>query len=290
LKLITQTNGLLDQGYFSGIFNIKKAVKYLKSVQEAANQNNDIIRKMYDNFNQVTSTFERRARQLGCSDCWLCKAKNSQDTCWEEFDKQLLARLDDSINIMPSGEKGKLTRRFTDIIPSNTQEFKKEYDEQFLDALVEVVGYGWLQDKFPSHRVQFEEPDLVVIDGKDRLVAAMACKRIRTSDKNHNYFRCQRESHQVEARSVDNSVLSENPTKNPFLSKLQDTLSRAKGQLNGKDVPSKFIFLSFSFDVSAAISRHERTVRELIKREASDLQKSGITMIAFKDLSLTDLV
>lgn len=34
------------------------------SVQEAANQNNDIIRKMYDNFNQVTRTFEKAPDSL----------------------------------------------------------------------------------------------------------------------------------------------------------------------------------------------------------------------------------
>jgi len=267
-----------------GCFLLRKTVKYSKSVQEAANQNNGIIRKTYDNFNQVTSAFERRARQLGGSDCWLCRAKNSQGTCREEFDKQWLARFDATINAMPSCEKVKLTKRFTDIIPSNTQGFKKEYNEQFLDALVEVEGYGWLQDKFPSHRVHFEEPDLVVRDGNDRLVAAMACKRIRTSDENNNYFRLQRESGRVEARDVNTRVLSPSPTENPFLSKLQDTLSQAKEQLNKNGAPCKFIFLSFSLDVSAATYCWKLTVGKLIGREASDLRKSGITLIPRKDL------
>lgn len=91
------------------------------SVQEAANQNNDIIRKMYDNFNQVTRTFEKSARQLGGSDCWLCRVKNNQGTRWEEIDKRLLARFDANINAMPSGEKDKLTKRFTDIIRQATK-------------------------------------------------------------------------------------------------------------------------------------------------------------------------
>jgi len=239
---------------------------------------------MYDNLNQATSIFEQRAKQLGCHDYWLYKAKKSQGICWEEFDSRLLAHLDTIINTMSSGERNKLAKRFADIIPSNAQKFEKEYDEQFLDALVEVVGYGWLQDKFSSHRVQFAEPDLVVKYDKGGLVAAMACKRIRTSVANDQFFEYQRESHRVEARPVDTKVLHVSPEENPFLRKLQDTLSKATNQLSKKNAPTKFIFVNFSWDVSAAIHSHKQDIIRLIKKEASDLRKSGITMIAFEDL------
>ncbi len=241
---------------------------------------------MWDNLNQVTSTFEERARQLdGWHCCWLCKAKNSEGTCWEQHDKPLLTRLDTIISTMPHRERDNRTKRASDIIPSKAPEWKEEYDKQFLEFVVEVLGYGCLHDKFPSHRVQFEEPpDLVVRDDKCILVAAMACKRIRTSDANELFFEQQRKTGEVVAREVDTRVLCSSPAKNPFLKKLQDTISQAKKQLNQVVSPTKFVFLSISWDVSAAISRHKPVVIRHLEKEASNLRKSGITMIAFEDL------
>ncbi len=154
-----------------------------------------------------------------------------------------------------------------------------------MEVLVEVLGYGWLHDEFPSHKVQFEEPpDLVVRDDKCISVAAMACKRIRTSDVNDQYFAQQREAGEAVARPVDTRVLSSSPAENPFLRNLQDTLSGARKQLDKVVSPNKLIFLSISWDVSAAISQQKQTVIGLIKKEASKLRNSGITMIAFEEL------
>lgn len=240
---------------------------------------------MYDNLNQVTSTFEERAKQLAGCDYWLCKAKNSGGTSWEQYDKSLLTRLDTIIGTMPRSEKYSCTKRCRGIIPAKSPGWGDEYDKQFLEFVVEVLGYGWLHDKFPSHRVQFEEPpDIVVREDRSELVAAMACKRIRTSDENDQFFERQRETDEVVGRHVDTKVLSSDPAKNPFLRKLQDTISRAKKQLDRVASPTKFIFLSISWDVSAAISHYKRYVIGLLAKEASNLQKNGITMIAFEEL------
>ncbi|MBI4245274.1 MAG: hypothetical protein HY606_14385 [Planctomycetes bacterium] len=213
------------------------------------------------------------------------KPKNSEGTSWEQHDKLLFTRLDTMISIMPLHERGNLTRRVSNIIPSNAPEWKEEYDKQFWEVLVEILGYGWLHDKFPSHRVQFEEPpDIVVRDDKCELVAAMACKKIRTSDANDQFFERQRKTGEVVGRDVDTRVLSSSPTENPFLRKLKDTLSQAERQLNQVDSPTKFIFLSISWDVSAAISRYKPCVIGLITKEASNLS-SGITLIAFEELN-----
>jgi len=240
---------------------------------------------MYDNLNQVTSTFEERAKQLvGCG-YWLCKAKNSIGTSWEQYDKPLLTHLDTIISIMPSDERNNRTKRCSDIIPANSTEWNEEYDKQFLEFVVELLGYGWLHGEFPSHRVQFEEPpDIVVRDDKSVLIAAMACKRIRTSDANDQFFEQQSKTGQVVGRDVDTRVLSPSPDENPFLKKLQDTLSQAKKQLDQVVSPTKFIFLSISWDISAAISRYETTVIDLIGKEAFNLRNSQIIMIAFKEL------
>lgn len=239
---------------------------------------------MYDNLNQVTSTFEERAKQLADCHYWLCKAKNSEGTCWEQHDKLLLTRLDTIISIMPCRERDNRTKRCSDIIPAKSPEWKEEYDKQFLEFAVEVLGYGWLHDRFLSHRMQFEEPpDIVVRDDKCVLVAAMACKRIRTSDANDQFFERQRKTGEVVGRHVDTRVLSSSPAENPFLKKLKGTISQAKKQLRQVVSPTKFIFLSISWDVSAAISRYKPCVIGLLEKEASNLRKSGITMIAFEE-------
>jgi hypothetical protein len=240
---------------------------------------------MYDSLKKVTSTFEERAEQLAEPDYWLHKAKNSEGTSWQQYDKELLTRLDTIISIMPSCEKDKCTKRCSDIIPTNSTRWNEEYDKQFLEFVVEVLGYGWCHDKFLSHRVRFEEPpDIVVRDNKSVLVAAMACKRIRTSDVNDRFFEQQSKTSEVVGRYVDTRILSSSPTENPFLNKLQDTISQAKKQLDQVvNHPSKFIFLSISWDVSAAISRYKPCIIGLIVQEASILRKSGINVIAFEE-------
>jgi len=239
---------------------------------------------MYDNLNPAIHTYEERAIRLNGCHFWLCKAKNSEGTNWEQHDKIILTRLDTIISTMSHRERDNITERVSGIIRSNALKWKEEYDKQFLEALVEVLGYGWLRDKFPSQRVQFEEPpDLVVRDDKCILVAAMACKRMRTSDTNDLYFEQQRETGEAVARSVDTMVLDSNPAENPLLRKLQWTLSQAKKQLKQVVSPTKFIFLSVSFDVSAAISRYKPVVIRLLEKEASNLGKNGITVIAFEN-------
>ena len=233
----------------------------------------------YNSFYQVTNIFEKRAKRLAGCESWLHKAKNSKGTSWEQYDKILLTRLDAIISIMPDSERDNLTRKFSDIIPSGSPGWNEEYDKQFWEVLVEVPGYGWLNNRFPSYRVNFEEPDLVVRDNKLKLVATMACKRIRTSDANEQFFKRQKETGEVVCKEVDIRVLNSNPAENPFLNKLTQTLSLAKTQLNRVNSKTKFIFLSISWDVSAAISKQKTTVVELIKKEASNLSKSGITEV-----------
>jgi len=239
---------------------------------------------MYDNLNKVTSTFEERAKQLSDSHYWLYKAKNSEGTSWEQYDKTLLTRLDTIISIMPHCEKDNRTKRCSNIIPANSTGWNEEYDKQFLEFVVEVLGYSWCHDKFPSNRVRFEEPpDIVLRDDESVLVAAMACKRIRTSDANDQFFEQQRKTGEVVGRYVDTRILSSSPAENPFLNKLQDTISQAKKQLDQVVSPAKFIFLSISWDVSAAIYRYKPCIIGLIVQEASNLRKSGINLIAFEE-------
>ena len=62
-------------------------------------------------------------------------------------------------------------------------------------------------------------PDIVIWDNAGNPIAAMACKKIRTSDEDRKYFKY----HQGEARDVVHKTTSPEPDDNPFLKKLGDT-------------------------------------------------------------------
>lgn len=227
----------------------------------------------YDNLQLVTSGFEEKARRIGSGQAWIFKAKSSQRN---EY-RSLLTKLDRIVGGMPDIERDKLTKRFSDIIPVSAQQFKEEYDNQFLDALVEVLGWGWLHDKYPSCKVQFSEPpDLVVQDDAGKAIAAMACKKIRISDEDRTYF----EKHQAKTKPVKDSITSPDCTENPFLGKVMDTLRKAEEQLGEVETSDKFIFIDFSWDMSALIQKPQ--VEDLTKRLAAGLQGRSIKLIAFE--------
>lgn len=237
----------------------------------------------YDNLQQVTSVFEGKARPIGGDRAWIFRAKTSQRNEYES----LLTKLDRIVGGMPDIERDKLTTRFSDIIPVNAQQFREEYDNQFLDALVEVLGWGWLHGKYPSCKVQFSEPpDLIVQDDAGNAIAGMACKKIRISDEDRTYF----EKHQGKTRPVKDSITSPDCTENPFLGKVMDTLGKAEEQLGKVETSDKFIFIDFSWDMSALIQKPQ--VEDLTKRLAAGLQERSIKLIAFKnyqvDKPLTD--
>ncbi|MBI2303184.1 MAG: hypothetical protein HYU86_00355 [Chloroflexi bacterium] len=228
----------------------------------------------YDNLQQVMGTFEQKAGEISSRQAWIFKARQQNAVI------QLLVKLDRIVSDMPYTEKEKLAKRFSNIIPKSATQFRREYDDQFLEALVEVLGWGWLRDKYPSQEVRFSEPpDLIVQDDTGQVVAAMACKKIRTSDEDRDYFK----SHQGEVRTVNMRLISSNIGENPLLRKVKNTLHKGEEQLSKVEASSKFIFIDFSWDVSAWIqNEQDEQVKGLIKGLAAELQKRGILLVAFE--------
>lgn len=229
---------------------------------------------MYDSLMKVTCSFENKSARLSNGQAtWVQLAKKSQ----RADIKQLLDKLDEIVSAMPATETDKLKTRLDQIIPDGALQFIEEYDRQFTDAIVEILGYGLLIKKYPSHKVEFCEPDLIVRDDSGSLVAAMACKKINESEVNRDYLN----HHQGEAMCLNTSLTSSNPSENPFLYKLNDTVTKAEEQLNRAKARDKFIFVDFTFDISALLQG--KAVNQLIKSVGDNLRNKGIKFIACKN-------
>ncbi len=92
---------------------------------------------MCGNLSRVTSGFEEKTTKLGCrGSAWIFNAKQSLNN----ETKQLLEKSDNIVGKMPEAERLKLKQRFDKIIPLHTQNYKREYDDQLLETLVELLG------------------------------------------------------------------------------------------------------------------------------------------------------
>lgn len=237
------------------------------------------VKEMWDNLNQVNKRFEEKAKQIGGCNAWIFKAKKDQDS-------KILAKLDVTVGNMQHSERAKFKKRFTCIIPDNATSYIREYDDQFLEALVEILGWGWLKDRYPPYTPQFTlgTPDLLVKDNSGQMVAAMECKKIRSSDEDRDYYK----SHQGEARPVRNSLTSDDYAKNPFLRKLVDTLCKAKEQVSQSGAPDKFIFLDLTFDTLLMFPVLKGPMICAILRIASELCKNGIYLVSLEQFQVEE--
>ena len=231
-------------------------------------------RGMHKNLSQVISGFEEKAKRVNGNQDLILRIKKSQ----RSEDKQFFNKLDGIVDNMPDSEKEKLKKRFSNIIPDRAKTYIKEYDEQFFDALVEVLGYDFLQKQYPSCQVCIGEPDLIIFDNSSKLVAAMACKAIRHSKEHDDYV----EHHQGEPRPVDHTLTSTDPCENPLLRKVNGTLAKAKEQLAKSSAPAKLIFVDFSWDPSAQLQ--EEQVKSLVQKLGEELRFRSIKLIAIENL------
>lgn len=240
--------------------------------------------RMYDNLTKVTGVFEEKAKRIGGDKAWIFGAKSSQ--CSEV--KSLLARLDSIVGGMPDEEKGKLTKRFTDIVPNGAGDYAREYDDQFLEVLVEILGWGWLKDRYLRHTPWFTmgTPDLLLKNNLGQVIASMECKKIRTSEEDRKYY----ESQQDKPRQVRNNLTSYDYNKNPFLRKLSDTLCKAEKQINQSGATDRFIFLDLSFDTQFIFPDEKRRIICLIRKLGFELCKKGIMLVSFEQYQVDKLI
>lgn len=238
---------------------------------------------VYPDLQSATNGFESRAQALNRNEYWLARAKAKQDSWYQGF----LKRLDNIIGKMPADEKQGLTKKFNNIIPRNATNWNGQYDERCLDIFIEILGWGWLSDKYQGLAVKFRDtPDLEALNDSGRVVAAMECKNFWMSKKENEYLQSTMKSlENIKAREVDQRLVLNDPSENPFLWKLMCILCKAEEQLNRSGPQDKkFIFVNFSLDTSSRLQIED--TKALIRRLATVLQRRDIDFIAFQDLEV----
>lgn len=229
--------------------------------------------KMYDNLNQVTSSFEERAKKLACgSNAWIFKAKKDK----HNETRQLLEKLDNIIGKMPASEGAILKTKFTKIISDKKQRYIRKFDDQFLEVLNELLGWGWLKDRYPKYTPHFADapdPDLLVKDESSQIIAAMECKKKEHSEEEAYWLK-----HPWQMKEGQGGVEA---SQNPLLRILRCTLSEAEDQVNRTVAPDKFVFLDLSPDVPFMCPELERQLVCSIRGLASELRQKGIQLISF---------
>jgi len=228
----------------------------------------------YRNLESVTHDFQLKAKALGCERAWIFKVKKTT------LIHDITSKLDRTIAAMPNSEQQKLSDKFSKITPNRAPEWRDSYNDRFLDTIVEILGWGWLSNKFRGSKIEFNEtPDLIVSNADGESIAAMECKNFSRSDWQKEYFK----HHQGKAMDVDTSLVSKNPQENPLLRKLISILQQARSQLaKAEPLKNRYIFISFWLDVSAKLPEQKTQIMTLITSEADNLSKEGIELIAFE--------
>ena len=192
---------------------------------------------MFPNLEYIISVFCEKANKITheywykqIRKDWICKPA-------EEIIKQ-----------MPKKEQEKLKTKFGNIIPENQAEWKEEYDDQFLELMVEIFGFGYLVEK--GFKPIFNNtPDLISTE------ACMECKSIRYSLDEQKYLKLvYAEPHEPVAKALRTDLHLFNES-NPLYSKLLDTISRAKKQCEAQGRNKQYIYINMNFDTDAFVNK-----------------------------------
>lgn len=229
---------------------------------------------MYDYFYLLTSAFEDKANKCANSkNFWIFKGQHVDG-------QPLLIELDSIAVNIPDIERIKIRRRFANIIPDNAEVYIREYDDQFLEVCVEILGWGWLKKRYPVYIPEFNypnSPDLLV-KNDNNIIASMECKKIRTSNEDRDYY----QNEQGTVKQVKNSLTSLDFEENPLLRKLHDTLHKAEKQVNLSNAPEKYIYLDLSLDTPLHYPVLKNPIFEKISQLDRELRDRGILLISFE--------
>lgn len=239
----------------------------------------------YPKLETAAKTFISRAKGITEGKSWIVKAWNSDHPSITS----LLGRTDRTISKMTERDALLINGKFNDIIPNKAEKFLPEYDEQFRNALVEILGWGWLTNKHPSLNVEFcslpdeqgiRSPDLCAWDEGRVLSASLECKHLGVSIEEKNWI----QSGEIKSGPITYTATLEDPKQNPFLNKLQSTIATAKTQIETTGLTeNKYIFVNISLDTpNWGITSIMEGIRELIGMEATRLAASGIELVAFE--------
>ena len=237
----------------------------------------------YPSLDSAFSRYKARALVAGESNSWIVQAVH-QVPQRAEF-RDLFQRLDDLLAAMSLEENGKVKARFDNIVPTDPQQWREEYDEQFREVLIELLGWESLRERYQGKAVGFysrsskkgvRTPDLGVWDD-GILLAAMECKKLNRSEEEKAWF---------QAEGMKSGTLTLEPSldpSSPLAKKLVATIQDAKGQLDSTHLSdNKFIFMSISLDTPVWTDPIKPIVQQFVREQADTLRSQGVELLAFE--------
>ena len=163
--------------------------------------------------------------------------------------------------------------RFRRALPERVTTYHSEYDDQFRDAAVEMLGYHYFCDKSIGLHFAAEGP----LSSPDMANGSIVveCKNFHTSQEERDYFR----SEEVVARSVWGVFDVEQA--NPFLTKILKTVEEQVLPKLATYPPNeyrRYLFANFSLDTVALVVESDcaegklaffESLRDVLRRERS---------------------
>lgn len=239
----------------------------------------------YPNLNKVVVKFIARALDAGQPKPWILNAISRAPERPQLHD--LLKRLDSLIAVLSPQERDDVKARIHEIGPKNPKQWREEYDEQFREVLIELLGWKWLRERHPGKKVRLyprsskkaeRTPDLGIWDGEN-LIGAMECKKVNFSEEEKAWLRSEPGTMKSGTLSVENNL---RPSSS-FAKKLVGTIQGAKGQLDSMLLrDNKFIFVSISLDTPFWSGPLTPSVQQFLRELACSLSAEGVRLIIFE--------
>ncbi len=241
----------------------------------------------FSHLDSVIGLFIKRAQALGNTEPWVVKALLHASQIPELFD--LSQSLEGLLAALSENQFKEVEARFSRIIPSSSGQWHEEYDEQFREVLVELLGWKWLQERYRDNSVGFyprstktgvRTPDLGVWDG-DNLLAATECKKVNVSQEEKAWL--QAEPMTLKSKSGTVNVASSLDPSSPLAKKLVATIQVATCQLESTHLPdNKSIFMSISLDTPIWTDPIKLSVQQFLQEQADTLRPQGVEFLAFE--------
>ncbi len=233
----------------------------------------------YSSLDSVVAEYKARSLAVGEPKPWIVKAVLLAPQRSEIHD--LFQRLDDLLTVLATEERGKVKARFDECVPKDPPQWREEYDEQFREVFIELLGLEWLRERYPGKRVGFysrsyekgvRTPDLGVWNC-DSLLAAMECKKFNTSEEEKAWL----------TKTGDITIEPNLDPSSPLAKKLVATIQGAKGQLDSTHLSdNKFIFMSISLDTPVWTDPIKPIVQQFVREQADTLRSQGVELLAFE--------
>jgi len=167
--------------------------------------------------------------------CWLRRMSGSARERPEA--QQQMEALEEAASLCNEQARTALSKKFAGTLPRSPVTWSRDYDDRFLDVVVELAAYRWLRHEYPTGDLEYVEagsgktPDLQV---RAPQIVGVECKNLHRSKEVRDTFDA--------GEVVSGSVMMDGV----FVSKVQEKLESALQQLAAH--ADKVVFLNVTLD------------------------------------------